>query len=91
MTDQDLRRAAKLVRGLQEDVERLKAARDEEGEVRFFRLVEDDTTTGDAVAVGPDADVEDGTASDDTVATSTTQASPGSWDSDDWDGSLEWG
>lgn len=46
MTD-PITEAVRRLRGLREDVERLKAARDEEGEVRILRLVFDPLGIGD--------------------------------------------
>jgi len=68
MTD-DLTRAVKKLRGIQQDVERLKAARDEAGEVRFLRQTLDRCETDDSVDVDPDATVDDTTEAADSVAT----------------------
>lgn len=88
----DLTEAVKRLLELKEDVERLKGATDEEGEVRILRVVQDDTTTGEAVNSRlNDAEVTDGTETGDSVTSSSVQASPGEWDADDWDDTLEWG
>jgi len=73
----DLTEAVRRLRGLKEDVERLKAARDEEGELRYLRQITDTTQASDAVDVGPDAAVEDATQASDDVSTDVVTATPG--------------
>lgn len=56
MGHDDLTNAVRRLKALREDVERLKADRDEEGEVRLVRVVNERATTSDVVAANRDND-----------------------------------
>ena len=55
----EITRAVRKLRGLKEDVERLKSGRDEEGETRILRLVTDRAVVSDVVSTAKDAIVTD--------------------------------
>jgi hypothetical protein len=55
----EITRAVRKLRGLKEDVERLKSGRDEEGETRILRLVTDRAVVSDVVSTASSAIVTD--------------------------------
>lgn len=62
--------AVRILRGLKEDVDRLKGQREGEGQVQGFQVVKDQTNTSDTVTVREnDRDVTDQTNTSDTVTT----------------------
>jgi len=70
----DLTEAVRRLRGLREDVERLKAARDDAGEVRYLRLFEDVADVEDIVDVTPDFETGEVATTDDALDTATEVA-----------------
>jgi hypothetical protein len=78
-----LRDAAARLRGLKEDVERLKSGRREEGVLRLLRQLIDDTTVDDVVETGPAASVHEETTTSDDVATGADASTSDATTSDD--------
>ncbi|MFB1066436.1 hypothetical protein [Natrinema sp. H-ect4] len=65
----EITRAVRKLRGLQEDVERLKSGRDEEGETRILRLVTDRAVISDVVSTAKDAIITDEVTVTDAIST----------------------
>lgn len=65
----EITRAIRKLRGLKEDVERLKSGTDEEGQTRFLRLITDRIVVSDLVSTGKDAIVLDEVTVSDAVST----------------------
>jgi hypothetical protein len=86
MTD-GLTDAVRRLKGLQEDIERLKAGQDEEGEPRLLFSIQEQATATDVIRVGPDETQTETAVADDQQAGLRLQRTvndQGTWNSIGW-------